>query len=123
LTFLRVIGGHDQTTGDKLWSYDVMGQLVSTNGTELPLNLAEDVANTIRVELVKAGCVIRSRVHMSPTTGTVNAPSIDLAQVAYSYNGTEGRLDVTVVGGHQTRAIDPTGKVLGLLTLTFHEAR
>ena len=110
---------------EKLGHFDVIGELVSTNLAGLPPNLADDVACAVRAELVKAGCVIRGGGHggginYTPASEVSNA-NVDGASVDYSFNGTEGRVDVLVI--QRNYAPDPKTKVVGQLILTLNESR
>lgn len=131
LVFLET-GNGQGGIGPKLVSLEIVGELVSTNGSPLPPNLANDIAATIQSELAKDGCVIigsgrGSGIHYTPASGVSNA-NVERASVSYSLNGETGEAEVLVIERDYAvidprLASNPSAKVVGQLIVALHESR
>lgn len=102
-------------TGRRLSTLRITGRLFSLDGTALPTDLAEKVANRIRDYLLAVGCRVDGG-GQSQGASPIDAVS----SISYSLQGSEGRVDVYVI----LRPSEYQGKkALGELMVTLNEAR
>ena len=125
LTLHKMGGGSSGGSGQLLGTVEIIGEIVSANNSPLPLNLADDIAGAVRNELMKQGCVIKGGgqgggIHYTAASGVSNA-NVEKASVYYSFNGSEGRVEVLVI--ERDYAPEPKTKVVGQLILTANESR
>lgn len=126
LAFRFSSGGISWGTGVRIGSVRILGELVSTNGSPLPAGFADEVANTIRMELVKDGCTITGNgtgggIHYTQASGIQNA-NIDQADVGYSLNGSHGQAEIFVIE-RDYQSFDQTNRVVGQLIVRVTEVR
>ncbi len=113
VSFAANRSGRNSGDAAKLSHLEIWGELVSTNRSELPEDLADRVAGRIRTHLERQGCVIHG-------SGHGGMPKATCASISYHLNKAEGRIDVTVID----RGFESHGKnVVGQLMITVNEAR
>ncbi len=125
LIFHRMGGSSSGGSAEVLGTVEIIGELMSTNNSPLPPELAKDIANGIRTELTKQGCVVKGGgegggIHYTAASGVSNA-NVEKASVYYSFNGSEGRVEIFVIERDYAR--EPKAKVVGQLILTMNESR
>jgi hypothetical protein len=102
-------------TAAKLSYLRITGDVVSTDGADIPADFVEQVAKRIETHLKAQGCTI--------TGGGIGqgiSPTDPVATVCYSLNGSAGQVNVWLIH----RVGESQGiKVLGRLMVTVYEAR
>jgi hypothetical protein len=102
-------------TGMRLSHLRITGRLLSLDASGLPPDLAEEVAKRIRGYLVAEGCQLHGGGQSQGAS-----PTDQVSSISYSLQGSEGRVEVYVIG----RPSEYQGKkALGELMVTLDEAR
>ena len=107
------------------FAYEVVGELVSTNGSPLPPELAKKIADIVGADLGKQGCVITGGgqgggIHYTSSSQVRNA-NIERASVDYSLHGAGGIVEVLVI--ERDYMPDPNTKVVGQLVISLNQSK
>ena len=126
LAFREVGGGSLQGgTASSTGRVESLGEIVSTDGSPLPPELAISIADNIRTELEKHGCLITGverggGINHTPDPPVSNA-NIQKASLSYSFNGARGHVIVLVI--ERDFSLDKQTRVVGQLLLVLNELR